>query len=69
MTNDLPAADLMAALKASLAKHYGKSLYRPDLTACGKPKCDVVVTFFPEKVTCDVCIEELKLQDDAGPTR
>jgi hypothetical protein len=69
VTDDLPAADLMAALKASLAKHYGKSLYRPDLTACGKQKADVVVTFFPEKVTCDVCIEELGLWDDAGATQ
>ena len=69
MTDDSPAVDLMAALRASLTKHYGKSLYRPHYTACGKWKSEVVVTFFPEKVTCEVCIEELKLVDDGEATR
>ncbi len=46
--------------------HYGHSLYRTDFTACGKSKTDVVFTFDPEKVTCEVCVEELKLQQEDG---
>jgi hypothetical protein len=69
MTDDLPAVDLMAALRASLTRHYGKSLYRPDCTACGKPKSDVVVTFLPEKVTCETCIEEMKLYSEGEAPR
>ncbi len=49
--------------------HYGRSLYRSDFTACGKEKALVVITFDPDKVTCGVCIEELKLQDEAEGER
>lgn len=69
MTDDSSAADLMAALKASLAKHYAKSLYRNDYTPCGKPKSDVVVTSLPEKVTCETCIEEMKLYSEGEANR
>lgn len=45
-------------------KHYGHNLYRTTFTACGKEKADVVITYTPEQVTCEVCIEEFQLQDD-----
>lgn len=50
-------------------RHYGQSLYRTDVTACGKWKSDVVVSYFPENVTCPVCIDELNLQADVEVTR
>lgn len=40
-------------------RHFGISPERPNYTPCGKRAADVVVTFFPEGVTCDVCIDEL----------
>lgn len=49
--------------------HYGRSLYRPDFTACGKPKVDVVLTYLPEKVTCATCIDELNLQASEETTQ
>lgn len=43
--------------------HYGNSAWRINYTACGKYKPDGVFTSFPEQVTCEACIEELKLRE------
>jgi hypothetical protein len=46
-------------------KHWAYNVYRVDTTACGKVRSDVIDTWYPEHVTCEVCIEELKLSGKA----
>jgi hypothetical protein len=41
-------------------RHYGYAPGRPGYTLCGKDKTYVGITFFPEKVTCRACVEELR---------
>ncbi len=43
--------------------HYGYSPERSGYTACGEVKTYVRITWFPAKVTCPVCIEEVRAME------
>lgn len=40
--------------------HYGYSPGRPSYTICGKDRAYVMITFFPKRVTCPACIDEVQ---------
>jgi hypothetical protein len=48
--------------------HYGYAPGRPGYTVCGKDKTYVGITFFPKKVTCVACVEEVSSMEFADPS-